>query len=80
MTLPVTLRPRDFSGTRHTYRQVPNRAFLFPFPVMDLLLALTETRLHQLLWTDELLAEWDRVRGRAPAQRRKRRVDHRRHP
>ena len=53
---------------------------LFPFSVMDLLLALTETRLYQVLWTDELLAEWDRVRGRAPAQRRKCRFDHRRHP
>lgn len=34
---------------------------LFPFSVMDLFLALTETGLHQVLWTDELLAEWERV-------------------
>lgn len=34
---------------------------LFPFSVMDLLLALTETGLHHMLWTDELLDEWERV-------------------
>ncbi|MCC6434749.1 MAG: PIN domain-containing protein [Acidimicrobiales bacterium] len=34
---------------------------LFPFSVMDLLLALTENGLHHVLWTDELLDEWERV-------------------
>ncbi len=28
---------------------------------MDLLLALTEDAVHEVLWTDELLAEWERV-------------------
>ena len=28
---------------------------------MDLLLALTEDGIHQVLWTDELLDEWERV-------------------
>jgi len=30
---------------------------LFPFSVMDLLLALTEDGLHELLWTEALLDE-----------------------
>jgi predicted nucleic acid-binding protein len=34
---------------------------LFPFSVMDLFLALSEDRVHQVLWTDELLEEWERV-------------------
>jgi hypothetical protein len=34
---------------------------LFPFSVMDLFLALTEDGIHQVLWTDELLDEWERV-------------------
>jgi predicted nucleic acid-binding protein len=34
---------------------------LFPFSVMDLFLALTENGLLQVLWTDELLDEWERV-------------------
>jgi predicted nucleic acid-binding protein len=34
---------------------------LFPFSVMDLLLALTEDGVHQVLWTDDLLNEWERV-------------------
>lgn len=34
---------------------------LFPFSVMDLFLALTEAGLHQVVWTDELLDEWERV-------------------
>jgi predicted nucleic acid-binding protein len=34
---------------------------LFPFSVMDLFLALTEDAVHQVLWTDELLEEWERV-------------------
>jgi hypothetical protein len=28
---------------------------------MDLLLALTENSIHEALWTDELLDEWERV-------------------
>jgi predicted nucleic acid-binding protein len=34
---------------------------LFPFSVMDLFLTLTEDGIHQVLWTDELLNEWERV-------------------
>ena len=44
---------------------------LFPFAVMDLMLALTEDAVHEVRWTDELLDEWERVivreRGR-PAE------------
>lgn len=34
---------------------------LFPFSVMDLLLALTENEVHELVWSDFLLDEWERV-------------------
>jgi predicted nucleic acid-binding protein len=34
---------------------------LFPFSVMDLMLALTEDSVHEVLWTQALLAEWERV-------------------
>jgi len=34
---------------------------LFPFSVMDLMLALTEDAVHEVIWTDRLLAEWERV-------------------
>jgi predicted nucleic acid-binding protein len=34
---------------------------LFPFSVMDLMLALTEDGMHDLMWTQALLAEWERV-------------------
>src|ERR1041384_6686417 len=34
---------------------------LFPFSLMDLMLALTENDVHELMWTDRLLAEWERV-------------------
>jgi hypothetical protein len=34
---------------------------LFPFSLMDLDLALTEDGVHELLWTDFLLSEWERV-------------------
>ncbi len=34
---------------------------LFPFSVMDLMLALTEDSIHEVLWTEDLLAEWERV-------------------
>lgn len=34
---------------------------LFPFSVMDLMLALTEDGVHEVLWTDALLDEWERV-------------------
>lgn len=46
---------------------------LFPFSVMDLLLALTEDAVHEIIWTDALLDEWEQVivreqrrSGRAP--------------
>jgi predicted nucleic acid-binding protein len=34
---------------------------LFPFSVMDLMLALTEDGVHDVIWTQALLAEWERV-------------------
>jgi excisionase family DNA binding protein len=34
---------------------------LFPFSVMDLLLALSEDGIHDVMWTDALLDEWERV-------------------
>jgi predicted nucleic acid-binding protein len=34
---------------------------LFPFSVMDLMLALTEDSVHEVLWTQALLTEWERV-------------------
>lgn len=34
---------------------------LFPFSLMDLMLALTEDAVHEVLWTDRLLDEWERV-------------------
>lgn len=34
---------------------------LFPFSVMDLMLALTEDGIHDVMWTDTLLDEWERV-------------------
>jgi hypothetical protein len=38
---------------------------LFPFSVMDLMLALTEDGVHEVLWTQASLAEWERVIVRA---------------
>lgn len=34
---------------------------LFPFSAMDLLLALTEDGIHEVIWTDALLDEWEDV-------------------
>lgn len=34
---------------------------LFPFSVMDLMLALAEDGVHDVMWTDRLLEEWERV-------------------
>lgn len=42
-------------------RVLVDTSVLFPFSVMDLFLALTENTVHQVLWTDELLEEWERV-------------------
>jgi hypothetical protein len=42
-------------------RVLVDTSVLFPFSVMDLLLALTEDSVHQVLWTDDLLDEWERV-------------------
>ena len=38
---------------------------LFPFSVMDLLLALSEDGVHDVIWTDALLEEWEEVIVRA---------------
>lgn len=37
---------------------------LFPFSVMDLMLALTEDFIHEVVWTERLLTEWERVISR----------------
>ena len=37
---------------------------LFPFSVMDLLLAASEDGLHEVIWTDALLNEWEDVIAR----------------
>jgi hypothetical protein len=34
---------------------------LFPFSVMDVLLALSEDGVHEVIWTDALLEEWEDV-------------------
>lgn len=34
---------------------------LFPFSVMDLMPALTENAVHEIVWTERLLGEWERV-------------------
>ncbi|QYC40856.1 hypothetical protein Nocox_16210 [Nonomuraea coxensis DSM 45129] len=34
---------------------------LFPFSLMDLMLALTEDAVHTVIWSDHLLEEWERV-------------------
>ncbi|WP_327306219.1 PIN domain-containing protein [Streptomyces sp. NBC_01298] len=34
---------------------------LFPFSVMDLMLALTEDSVHEVVWSERLLVEWERV-------------------
>lgn len=34
---------------------------LFPFSVMDLMLALTEDDVHEVIWTEKLLSEWQHV-------------------
>jgi predicted nucleic acid-binding protein len=34
---------------------------LFPFSVMDVLLALSEDSIHDVVWTDALLDEWEEV-------------------
>ena len=48
---------------------------LFPFSVMDLVLALGEDGVHTVVWTDALLDEWERVivdqHRRSPETRRR---------
>lgn len=34
---------------------------LFPFSLMDLMLALSQDRIHTLIWSERLLDEWERV-------------------
>lgn len=42
-------------------RVLPDTNVLFPFSVMDLLLALSEDGVHEVVWTDALLDEWEDV-------------------
>jgi hypothetical protein len=60
---PQTYRtdPATFSMTR----VFVDTNVLFPFSVMDLMLVLTEDGVHEVLWTQALLAEWERVIVRA---------------
>ncbi|MCX5342517.1 PIN domain-containing protein [Streptomyces atratus] len=34
---------------------------LFPFSVMDVMLSLTEDAIHEIVWSERLLGEWERV-------------------
>lgn len=43
----------------------------FPFSVMDLLLALSDDGLHELIWTDALLDEWEDVIAREQKRTKK---------
>lgn len=47
---------------------------LYPFSVMDLMLGLTEDAIHEILWTETLLKEWERVIVRSGRGRRLRRA------
>lgn len=42
-------------------RVLPDTNVLFPFSVMDMLLALSEDGVHEVIWTDALLEEWEHV-------------------
>lgn len=42
-------------------RVLPDTNVLFPFSVMDVLLALSEDSAHEVIWTDALLDEWEEV-------------------
>jgi hypothetical protein len=42
-------------------RVFPDTNVLFPFSLMDLLLTLAEDYVHDLVWSDRLLSEWQRV-------------------
>ena len=42
-------------------RVLVDTSVLFPFSVMDLMLALSEDAVHQVLWTDDLLDESERI-------------------
>ena len=34
---------------------------LFPFSIMDLLLGMAEDGVHEFIWSNDLLDEWERV-------------------
>lgn len=42
-------------------RIYPDTNVLFPMTIMDLLLSMAEDFHHDIIWTDYLLAEWERV-------------------
>jgi predicted nucleic acid-binding protein len=58
----------------HVDRVFIDTSELFPYTVMDVLLTLSEDRLFDWVWTDELLDEWERVivreKHRTPASAR----------
>jgi predicted nucleic acid-binding protein len=43
------------------HRVFVDTSVLFPFSMMDLMLALTEDGIHDVLWTEALLDEWEEV-------------------
>jgi excisionase family DNA binding protein len=46
---------------RFVARVFIDTSVLFPFSVMDLMLALTEDGIDDVMWTDDFLGEWERV-------------------
>ncbi len=62
---PTTSRTDGVWGPPSMARVFVDTNVLFPFSVMDLMLALTEDAVHEVLWTETLLAEWERVIVRA---------------
>jgi predicted nucleic acid-binding protein len=50
-----------FEGERALMRVFVDTNVLFPFSVMDLMLALTEDSVHNIVWSERLLSEWERV-------------------
>jgi len=66
----VSAARRAAGGSQRRWRKPPSRLtgrvfadsnVLIPISVMDLLLALSEASVHEVIWTDDLLDEWERV-------------------
>jgi predicted nucleic acid-binding protein len=50
-----------FEGKGALVRVFVDTNVLFPFSGMDLMLALTEDSVHEIVWSQRLLSEWERV-------------------